>query len=371
MRVLVDYRPALRARTGAGAYVHGMVHAYAARSADRVTVFSSSWKDRVAPGTAAALGARVVDRRVPVRWLNYMWHRREWPPIEWLAGPAEVVHAGHPLLIPASKAAQVVTVHDLYFLSNTAATQAEIRRDYAELARAHARRADAVVTSSAYTRDMLVARFELDPSAVHLVRPGAPAWTRLGREPHVPRDGYVLFIGTLDSRKNLGVVLDAYEHLAAQHRRVPRLVVAGGAGAGGDVWLDRVRREPLKASVTYRGYVPEPQREALFEGARAVVLPSWDEGFGLPALEAMAAGIPVVVSNRGALPEVVGTAGIQVDPDDADGWADALERLAHDDQWARDRGAAGLQQAKAFDWSDAAQALERAYQASVERRRRR
>ena len=102
MRVLVDYRPALRARTGAGAYVHGLVRAYTACHGDAVTVFSSSWKDRVAPGTGAALNARVVDRRVPVRWLNYLWHRREWPPVESMAGPADVVHAGHPLLIPAT-----------------------------------------------------------------------------------------------------------------------------------------------------------------------------------------------------------------------------------------------------------------------------
>ena len=371
MRVLVDYRPALRARTGAGAYVHGLVRAYTACHGDAVTVFSSSWKDRVAPGTGATLNARVVDRRVPVRWLNYLWHRREWPPVESIAGPADVVHAGHPLLIPSRSAAQVVTVHDLYFLSNPAGTRAEVRRDYPELARLHARRADAVVTSSAYTRDTLLETFDLDPAHVHLVRPGAPTWTRLGQAPHAPRDGYVLFIGTLDARKNLGVVLDAYEQLAAQGRRIPRLVVAGGEGPGGESWLERMRRAPLSTLVTYRGYVPDSERDALFDGARTVVLPSWDEGFGLPALEAMAAGIPVVVSNRGALPEVVGAAGVLVDPADPQGWADALERMGHDDDWARARGAAGLERARTFVWDDAAHALRRAYLAAVERRRQR
>jgi glycosyltransferase involved in cell wall biosynthesis len=371
MRVLVDYRPALRARTGAGAYMHGLVRAYTARHDDDVAVFSSSWKDRVPPDTGATLRARVVDRRVPVGWLNYLWHRRSWPPVESLAGPADVVHAAHPLLIPARNAAQVVTVHDLYFLTNPESTRAEIRRDYPELARAHARRADAVVTSSAYTRDALLAAFDLDPARVHLVRPGAPTWRQLGHAPHAPRDGYVLFIGTLDTRKNLGVVLDAYEHLTAQGRRVPRLVVAGGAGPGGAAWLERLTHAPLNAVADYRGYVPEPEREALFLGARTVVLPSWDEGFGLPALEAMAAGIPVVVSRRGALPDVVGPAGILADPADPQEWAQALDRLAQDDAWACERGAAGLEQARAFRWDDAAHALRAAYVDAVRSRRQR
>ena len=79
MRVLVDYRSALRARTGAGMYVHELIRAYTKRHRDEVTAFSSSWKDRVAPGTAETLGARVIDRRVPVSTLNYLWHRHEWP----------------------------------------------------------------------------------------------------------------------------------------------------------------------------------------------------------------------------------------------------------------------------------------------------
>src|SRR5687768_5546679 len=120
MRVLVDYRPALRERTGVGGYMHNLVRAYARQRAgtgDQVTVFTSSWKDRPAAGTSTELGARVVDRRVPVRVLNYMWHRLEWPPVEALAASADIVHAAHPLLIPSHRAAQVVTIHDLFFLT--------------------------------------------------------------------------------------------------------------------------------------------------------------------------------------------------------------------------------------------------------------
>ena len=369
MRVLVDYRPALRARTGVGEYMHELVRAYtAARPADRVAVFSSSWADRVAPGTGEALRARVIDRRVPVAVLNYLWHRAEWPPVEWLAGEADVVHAAHPLLIPSTRAARVVTVYDLFFLSHPERTTAEIRRDYAALSAAHARRADAVIAISQYTRQQVIERLGVDADRVHLCAPGARTWARLGQAPNVPAEGYVLFLGTLEPRKNLGVLLDAYERLVARGGAVPPLRIAGGVGPHAGIWLDRIRRPPLDGVVRHVGYVADEAREALFAGARTLVLPSLDEGFGLPALEAMSAGIPVVVANAGALPEVVGDAGVLFNNADPDALAYALGRLAADDGWARERAAEGLVRARAFSWEASARALGRIYDEAVARR---
>ena len=130
MLILVDYRPALRARTGVGEYIHTLIGAYTASSEDTVALFSSSWKDRLSPAVAHELRARFVDRRVPVSVLNYLWHRAEWPNVEMLAGDVDVVHAAHPLLIPAKRAAQVVTIHDLHFLHHPELTRAEIRRAF-------------------------------------------------------------------------------------------------------------------------------------------------------------------------------------------------------------------------------------------------
>ncbi|HET9268276.1 MAG TPA: glycosyltransferase family 1 protein [Vicinamibacterales bacterium] len=369
MRVLVDYRPALRARTGVGEYMHELVRAYtASHPADDVAVFTSSWADRPAPGTAETLHARVVDRRVPVAILNLLWHRAEWPPVEWLAGEADVVHAAHPLLIPSARAARVVTVHDLFFLSHPERTTAEIRRDYAALAASHARRADAVVAVSQYTRRQVIERLGVDAARVHVCSSGARTWTRLGHGPNVPADGYVLFIGTLEPRKNLGVLLDAYERLAAGGARVPPLRIAGGTGPGANAWLDRVAKPPLDGLVRYVGYVADDAREALYAGARTLVLPSLDEGFGLPALEAMSAGVPVIAANAGALPEVVGDAAVLFNPADPDALAYALSRLATDEAWAIERAAAGLLRARAYTWDTAARALGRIYDEAIARR---
>lgn len=370
MRVVVDYRPALRARTGVGEYVHHLAGAYARAQApgDALVLFSSSWKDRLAPESAQALGATASDHRIPVRALNWLWHRREWPPVETLTGPVDVVHAMHPLLIPARNAAQVVSIHDLHFLRQPEHSAREIRRDYPLLAARHARRADAVITISDYTAGLIALTFSVPRERITVCRPGAPAWQRLGTAPNVPEDGYILFVGTLDGRKNVGALLDAYERADAREPRLPRLVIAGGLTPDAAPWRDRWSRAPLAGRVEYRGYVADAEREALYAGARLLVLPSLDEGFGLPVLEAMAAGIPVLVSNRGALPEVAGPAGVIVDPDDLDAFAAALGRLATDRAEAVRRAEQGLVRARTFSWETAAAALRDAYAGACARR---
>ena len=366
MRILVDYRPALRERTGVGEYIHQLVRAYAAAHVDdELLLFTSSWKDRPASTVAADTGARVVDWRIPVRILNYLWHRREWPPAERLAGPVDVAHSAHPLLMPARRAAQVVTIHDLFFLDRAHDTAAEIRRDYAAFAASHARRAHAVITSTGYGSRQIVERLGVTPERIYICPPGAPTWRTLGHAPNVPADGCILFVGTLEPRKNIGALLDAYAHLLVRRPVAPPLVLAGRATNAAADWLARLDRAPLAGHVRHLGYVPDDKREELYRSARVLVMPSLDEGFGLPALEAMSAGVPVIVSSRGSLPEVVGGAGAQVDPSDVPALTDALERAAVDDRWARHAAGAGLERARAFTWTESAQTLHRAYREAV------
>ena len=119
MRIVIDYRPALRARTGVGEYIHHVAGALAGRGIDDVTIFSSSWKDRLAPAAGDLAQARAIDRRVPVSVLNFAWHRLEWPSIESLTGrDYDVAHSPHPLLLPSRTAASVITIHDLHFMTH-------------------------------------------------------------------------------------------------------------------------------------------------------------------------------------------------------------------------------------------------------------
>ena len=371
MRVVVDYRPALRARTGVGEYVHHLAGAYARQQSadDTLVLFSSSWKDRLPRDVASAMGATASDHRIPVQFLNRLWHRHGWPPIERLTGPADLVHSLHPLLIPSAHAAQVVSIMDLHFLSRPEHSVREIRRDYPLLAARHARRADAVITISDYTASLIQLTFSVPRERIFVCRPGAPVWQRLGQVPNVPPGGYILFLGTLDPRKHLGSLLDAYELTLARNPALPPLVIAGAMTPSAEAWSARWSRAPLAGHVHYRGYVADADREALYAGARLLVLPSLDEGFGLPVLEAMSAGVPVLTSNRGALPEVSGDAGIAVDVDDVEAFSGALARLATDTAVATAQASRGLARARAFSWEAAARQLRAAYEYAVARKR--
>jgi glycosyltransferase involved in cell wall biosynthesis len=385
VRVLIDYRPALRERSGSGEYTHQLVRALLAleltgggpRTLD-LTLFSSSWKDRLNPRPELA-GAAIVDRRVPVRVLNVAWHRLGWPPAEMLAGGAyDVVHSPHPLLMPARDAARVITIHDLNFLTHPERTRAEIRRDYPALARAHAHRADAVLVPSAYTAGEVERLLGVPRARIAVCPAGAPDWAP---RPQPPKDGYLLFFSTLEPRKNVGGLLDAYESLiaaaavgdaaqAVPRPRIPELVLAGKATDDARPWLDRIGRAPLRGAVRHIGYVDANDRRALYEGARLLVQPSFDEGFGMPVLEAMSLGVPVVAANRGSLPEVLGGAGLLVDPARPDDIAHAIVRLLDDEGLASACAANGIARARAFRWDETAGRVYDAYQAAIERRGR-
>jgi glycosyltransferase involved in cell wall biosynthesis len=363
LRILIDYRPALRERTGVGEYFHELARALA-QGPDEIVLFSSSWKDRI--DVRDIPNARAVDRRVPVRLLNLAWHRLGWPPVELLgAGPVDIAHSPHPLLLPARDAVQVVTIHDLDFLRHPERTQREVRRDYPALARSHAARADLVVVPSPFVGRDVASTFGIDTARMLVCPAGAPRWQRRTRRPD---GGYLLFVGTIEPRKNLAGLFDAYERLLERRRDVPDLWIAGRATASADGLVERTLRPPLAGRVKLTGYIDPALRCQLYEGASLLLLPSFDEGFGLPALEAMTLGIPVVASDRGALPELVGNAGILIDPDDPGSIVAAIERILDDTALAAEMETRGFERAAQYSWEHSARVLRDAYASAIARR---
>jgi glycosyltransferase involved in cell wall biosynthesis len=349
------------------AYSRGSSHAL------DLTLFSSSLKDRLAV-PADLDGVAAIDLRLPVAGLNLAWHRLEWPTAEVLTRKQfDVTHSMHPLLLPSKTAARVITIHDLDFLDHPERTRAEIRRDYPALARDHAHRADRVIVVSRFTAGQVEAKLEVPSSRISICSPGAPDWAP---RPTAPASGYILFLGTLEPRKNVGTLLDAYERLLldpafALKDAAPELVLAGSATAEADQWLARLARPPLVGRARHAGYVPPDSRRALYEGARLLVQPSFSEGFGIPVLEAMTLGVPVVAANRGALPEVLGDAGLLVAPEDPADMAAAMARILNDSQLAADCAARGIARARSFRWTDTAARVLDAYRLALERRSRR
>lgn len=371
MRILVDYRAALRERTGVGEFVHELVRALTSRdsspSNEEIVLFTSSWKDRPAPELRDELpNVRIADRRVPVRVLTWAWNRLEWPPIEWLAGSCAVVHSQSPLLIPAARAAQVVTIHDLDFLRHPEHVDAEMRRDYPVLARKHATRADAVVVSSQYAAGEVTRELGLSPARVHVCSPGTPVWAPgVAARQAANRGRRILFMGTVGLRKNVGTLLEAYARLRARVPNAPPLTLAGRTTPESARWQARANEPPLAGHVEFTGYVDNARRVELYAEARMLVLPSYEEGFGLPVLEAMACRVPVVISSRGSLPEVAGSAADSVDPDDAEGLTARMEALL-DDRVAEAAAARGIAQAARYSWTQCAASTRETYRAAID-----
>jgi glycosyltransferase involved in cell wall biosynthesis len=273
----------------------------------------------------------------------------------------------HPLLIPTRRAAQVVTIHDFFFLDHPERTSGEIRRDYPGLAGVHAARADAIVVLSDYTAREAATRFGVDPERMTVCPPGAPAWTPRERR---TVGGPILFVGTLDPRKNVGALISAYEQLLGRRANAPPLVLAGRASLDADEILARLRAPALGGRARHLGYVSDAEREQLYRDASMLVLPSFEEGFGIPVLEAMSIGLPVVAGNRGALAEVGAGAAWLVEPTDTAAILAAMEALLDDPAAYAAAVENGLARARQFTWDRTAARLLDAYGAAMARKAR-
>jgi alpha-1,3-rhamnosyl/mannosyltransferase len=253
----------------------------------------------------------------------------------------------------------VITAHDLSWIRYPQTHPAERVAAMNDLFPAALERAAHVITDAAYVRDEIMAEFGIAPERITSIPLGA-------REIFHPRPatdccavlaarglayrGYALCVGTLEPRKNLETALRAHARLDPSLQRDMPLAIVGMKG-----WrttsLERALAPRVESGVVRPlGYVDDADLPALYAGALALVYPSIYEGFGLPPLEAMACGTPVIVSNRSSLPEVVGDAGILVEPEDETAIASALERLRDDPAYRAERSQAGLARASMYSW---------------------
>ncbi len=359
--VAVDYRPALVQREGVGRAVREWVRALAALP-DAPPLALFGWT--LAPAAleagdfAFASGGRVRlhRRRLPHRLLE-----RGLPllgrGIAELVGGARLVHQTQLRSLPPGRAVQVATLWDCLWHGE------ELPWLAPEEARAMARRAGALARSSARLQvptrhaGAEVARIlGVSPERIDLVPLGAEHLLHLPSEPlpgEPPEPGFLLTVARIDARKNHLAVLRALERIAAGGLRIP-WIVAGPLGFGAEGFLEALERSPIRDRVRRVGAVSDRQLAGLYRGARAFVFPSLGEGFGLPPLEAMAFGVPVVASAGGALGEVLGDAALAVDPRDVGALAGAIETLFGDGEAARVWGLKGRERASAFSWEQTA-----------------
>ena len=257
----------------------------------------------------------------------------------------------------------VVTVHDISFLTHPETHSESSRRHYAGAIQTLGR-ARAVIVPSRHVRTALVERGLVEAACVTVVpyAPGLPAGTHACEQQIWPSP-FALMVGTVQPRKNIELAARAFG--ASEFARQGTLVIAGSLGYRGSAIIRAVRTEPGTGSVRFLGRVSDATLARLLDQAEFVLMPSLDEGFGLPAVEAMSCGTPVIASRAGTVPEVVGSDALLIDPDDAEGLTTAIDRVAHDADLRALLSARGQARAGEFSWERTARGTLAVYEACV------
>lgn len=361
LTVAIDVGPLAGRRTGIGHAVALLTEALAARDDVELVPYLTSFRGHPAAGT----------RRLPIpaALAHRLWANLDHPRVDRWLDAASVVH-GTNYVVPPSRLARVVSVYDCWFLQHPGRVHADVARAGRVLRRAVTTGASVHTTSQA-TAQVLSELFPAAP--VHVVPlgavpldppPAAPPIAELAGRP------FVLAVATIEQRKNLPRLVAAFGAVAADRPDVA-LVLAGGDGDDRpslDAAIDTLPGD-ISARVLLAGYVDASARSWLVHHAHVLAYPSLDEGFGLPLLDAMQAGVPIVASTAGSIPEVAGDAALYADPYDVDALAAALDRAIVDDGLRRALIQAAPAQLGRFSWSRTAAELVDVYRRAAGRSR--
>lgn len=372
MNIGIDYTAALKQSGGIGRYTRGLITTLAQLD------HKNHYTLLITPD-APLDGLQLFETRpnfdhktypLPERWLTIAWHRLYLPvPVEWFAGPIELFHSPNFILPPTSRAKTLLTVHDLSFIRHPQGAVDSLRAWLMKVVPRSIARADHILADSHSTKQDLTELFQVDPATVTVVGAGVEARFRPVTEQTVldtVRQRYqlpgkfILSLGTLEPRKNFTGLIEAYQQSPV--RESHHLVIAGGKGWLYDDIFARAAASPVADRIHFTGFVADNDLPALYSLADIFAYPSHYEGFGIPIVEAMACGVPVVCANNSCLPEVAGPAALQITATDTVALAEALHRLATDDPLRRQAIERGFHQARQFSWTAAAERLLAVYE---------
>jgi len=389
MRIGIDYTAAARQRAGIGRYTRELVGALLALVGQDALSYQyvlfaavgglsrAHWQ-READRLRAISHTPCAMRALPLSddWLARLWHRLRLPvPVEAVTGPLDLFYSPDFVLPPTRRATRtLLTVHDLSFLHYPEHFVPKLVQYLTQVVTRSVARADRVLADSEATRADLIAHLGTEPEKVEVLysgvdprfcpqpEPGEAERTRdrysIGGRP------YVLSVGTLQPRKNYVRLIRAFAQLQTCRLADLQLVIVGGKGWLYEDILAEAERHPHRVRVL--GFVEDADLPALYRGASLFAFPSLYEGFGLPVLEAMACGVPVVCSDVSSLPEVAGAAPLLVNPLATDDLAEAMARALEDTALRQGMIARGLAQAARFNWEQAARQLLTTFDALLE-----
>ncbi len=371
--IAIDYTPAIRQQAGIGRIIRGQVAALIAAAADLdLRLFVVGRVDEAERRQAPLpLHTTLLDERNMVR----LWHRLDMPlpRVEWFTGgPLDLLHATDFVLPPTKARRKLVTVHDLAFLFYPDAAMPSLHHYLNVVVPRSVRRADALVADSYHTAQDLNEQWQVPLERITVVQ-GAVDHAHF-RPVHDPQQlaevrqrygmgerPYILALSRLEPRKNFVRLIEAFAAAREEARLPHQLVIGGRKGWLYESIFARVQELGLAKDILFPGFIAEADLPALYSGAAFFAYPSLYEGFGLPIVEAMACGAPVLTSDNSCLPEAGGPGAIYVRAEDVNSIAEGIVRLATDAALAAQLAAAGREHAAHFTWEHSAQQLLSAY----------
>lgn len=367
----IDYTPAYEQGGGIGRYVRDLVAALS-RIDQQTTyrLFVAGAKPSALPPSPAP-NFHWRPTAISPRWLARLWHRAHLPvPIETFTGNVHLYHATDFVLPPVrKKTLTLLTVHDLSFVRVPEAASPNLKAYLDRVVPQSVKRADHVLADSAATKRDLVELYKLPEEKITVLLSGVDARFKPAEEARqsAVREKYaigtrpfIFSVGTVQPRKNYSRLIQALARLRTEHYDL-QLVIAGGRGWLEDPIYETIRETRMEEHVRFIGFADEADLNALYSASACFAFPSLYEGFGLPVLEAMACGTPVVTSNVSSLPEVAGEAAVTVDPYDVEAIAGAIKRFVDDTAFYNRAVDEGFQHAQQFTWENSAKHLYAVY----------
>ncbi|MCB8982450.1 MAG: glycosyltransferase family 4 protein [Ardenticatenaceae bacterium] len=378
MRIGIDVTAALTQGGGIGRYTRELVRAVTALDG-RSTYHLFAARQTAPPAVPDPLpsGSHIHFQTAPLdeRWLYRLWYRLRVPaPVQWITGQLDLFHSPDFVLPPvAGGIPTLLTVHDLSFVHYPEVYPAVLVKYLNRVVPWSVRRASHVLADSAATKEDLTAIWGIPADKITVLYSGVneqfqpvtekEGLTAVSNRYQLGDAPYLLTVGTVQPRKNYQMLIRAFAPVAASWPH--NLYIAGGKGWLYDDMMAEVERQGLNGRVRFLGFVADEDLPALYSGATLFLFPSLYEGFGLPLLEAMQCGTPVISSNASSLPEVVGETAVQLSPHDQTAWTHAMQELLADPARRMQLVAAGYRQARQFTWQKAAAHLLQLYQALI------
>ena len=367
MKIGIDYTAALKQSGGIGRYTRGLIKALAQldQTNSYTLMCTPDGPDDGLLYYRSFTNFSSSQFPLPERWMTIGWHRFYLPvPVEWFSGRLDLFHSPNFILPPTNQAKTLLTVHDLSFIRHPQGAVNKLRRWLEKVVPRSLARADHVLADSISTRHDLTEVFGVSPEKISVVgagvderfRPVADP-LRLERVQHrykLPAR-FVLGVGTLEPRKNFTGLIEAFSQ--SPIRESHHLVIAGGKGWLYDDIFAAAESSPVANRIHMIGFVADDDLPLLYNLADVFAYPSHYEGFGIPVIEAMACGTPVICADNSSLPEVAGEAALQISATDTTALAEALHQLATDYSLRQTAIEAGFKQAQKFNWPDAAERL--------------